>query len=124
MKRLTKTLTISIEEAINQRKWHSSITLKIALFAWGLIFSSIVIIGVFNFITQRKIILERMQIEASNVSESIIQAHATSLFTDNYEVAIDFCTKLISSSSSIEFITLTKSNGMSYLNAAVGVLKS
>lgn len=56
-----------------------------------------------------------MEIESSNVSESIIQAHATSLFTDNYEVVIDFCTKLIESSSSIEFIVLTKQDGNSLI---------
>lgn len=92
-----------------------SITIKIALLAWTLVISSIVITGFFNFFTQQEIILERMRIEASNVTESIIQAHATSLFTDNYEAVIDFCSKLVSSSSSIEFITLTKYDGNSLI---------
>lgn len=108
MKRVTKTFTTPLKTAIAQKKWHSSITLKIAFLAWSLIISSIVIIGIFNFVNQQKIIIERMRIEASNVSESIIQAHAASLFTDNYETVIDFCTKLVSSSSSIDFIILTK----------------
>ena len=113
MKKTTTMISSNISAAINQKKWHTSITLKIALLAWGLIISSIVVLGVFNFLNQQKIILERMKIEASNVTESIIQAHATSLFTDNYEAVIDFCTKLISSSSSIEFIALTKNDGNS-----------
>lgn len=115
MKRLSKTLIVPIQNVHHKEKWHNSITLKIALVAWSLIISSIVIIGSFNFINQQKIILERMKIEASNVSESIIQAHATSLFTDNYEAVIDFCTKLVSSSSSIELIALTKRDGKSLI---------
>lgn len=115
MKRQTTTKTAPVRTSIQQKKWHSSITVKIALLAWSLIISSIVIIGLFNFFNQQKIIMERMKIEASNITESIIQAHATSLFTDNYEAVIDFCTKLIISSSSIEFITLTKFDGNSLI---------
>ena len=115
MKTGTKTFSRPIRENINRKVWKSSINLKIAMLAWSLIISSIVIIGIFNFMNQKENILERMKIEASNVTESIIQAHATSLFTDNYEVVIEFCTKLISSSSSIEMIALTKRDGNSLI---------
>jgi two-component sensor histidine kinase/HAMP domain-containing protein len=115
MKKNVKSIFLYFIESIKTKSWHASITMKIAALAWSLIISSIIIIGVYNFITQEAIIINRMEIESSNISESIIQAHATSLFTDNYEVVIDFCTKLIGSSSSIEFIVLTKKDGNSLI---------
>ncbi|MDQ7818005.1 MAG: histidine kinase dimerization/phosphoacceptor domain -containing protein [Melioribacteraceae bacterium] len=115
MKKKTSTLTTALNLDYNKKMWRSSITLKITMLAWGLSISSIVLIGVFNFFNQQKIILERMKIEASNVTEYIIQAHATSLFTDKYEAIIDFCSKLVASGSSIEFITVTKFDGNSLI---------
>lgn len=115
MKKQTSTLATAMNLDNNKKKWRSSITFKITMLAWGLSISSIILIGVFNFFNQKKIFWERMKIEASNVTESIVQAHASSIITDKYETVVDFCSKLVSSSSSIEFIILTKSDGNSLI---------
>jgi len=92
-----------------------SITLKIAVLAWGLLITSIITIGVFNYYAQKNMILERMRIEASNVGESIIQANAPSLFSEKYDATLDFSMKLMKSSSSIELIVITKRDGNSLI---------
>ena len=115
MKSKTSSFSTALNLEYNKNKWRSSITLKITMLAWGLIISTIMVMGIFNFLNQQKIILERMKIEASNVTESIIQAHAETLFTDDNKAVSEYCSKLLAGSSSIEFIILAKLDGNSLI---------
>jgi|GEM_PF-6320378 len=97
------------------KRWLNSITARITLLSWSILLFSTIIYAFFYYFNQKNVIQQRMQFEAKNIAESIIQAEGATLFTEDYGGIIDFCTQLISSSQSLDFIILTKSSGLSLI---------
>ncbi|MEM3373421.1 MAG: histidine kinase dimerization/phosphoacceptor domain -containing protein [Candidatus Anstonellales archaeon] len=97
------------------KRWFSSITARITLLSWAILLISTIIYAFFYYINQKNVIQQRMQFEAKNIAESIIQAEGTTIFTEDYGGIIDFCTQLISSSQSMDFIVLSKNTGLSLI---------
>ncbi len=97
------------------KRWLNSITARITLLSWSILLISTVIYALFYYFNQRNVIQQRMRYEANNIAESIIQAEGATIFTENYSGIIDFCTQLVSSSQSLDFIILSKSTGLSLI---------
>lgn len=97
------------------KKWLNSITARITLLSWAILLISTIVYAFFYYFNQKNVIQQRMQFEAKNIAESIIQAEGATLFTEDYGGIIDFCTQLVSSSQSLDFIILSKSSGLSLI---------
>ncbi|MDH7604821.1 MAG: HAMP domain-containing protein, partial [Melioribacter sp.] len=97
------------------KRWFNSITARITLLSWSILLISTIIYAFFYYINQKNVIQQRMRFEAKDIAESIIQAEGSTLFTEDYGGIIDFCTQLISSSQSLDFIILSKSSGLSLI---------
>jgi len=92
---------------------------KITFLIWAcIIFSNIVfILGTIPF--QRAASLERMNNEASDITNSISQVTTTAIMTSEYGFAVEHCRGVLKKSQSLVYIVITKNDGFSLIHRKV-----
>ncbi len=95
-----------------QNKWYNSITVKITLLAWSMLVTTIVIVSLYNYTNQKSLVIELLQNQVKNTSESIKSAYSTEIFTDEYEELSQYCNDLVKDSKSLELVVLAKKDGV------------
>lgn len=100
----------------------NKIGFKIALLSWVILVSTLIVFLTINLQSSKKIVLERLESEASNIAASIIESNSYSLITEEYSYVVEHCVNLIKTGQSLDYIAIVKRDGFSLIHHKDGWL--
>ncbi len=101
--------------SIKQKLQIQGILLKVVLFGWLLILSTIFMFVLIGLPYQKQVLFDRMKSEASDVVSSVLNKNESALMTESFPDIVDYLLGLIEGSNSIQYIVATRSDGYSLI---------